>query len=243
MSESRESARCRLAVALDVPELARAREIAESLGNAAGLVKVGLELFVAHGPRAVEAATAGGAAIFLDLKVHDIPRTAAAAVRSASRLGARYLTIHALGGPAMIAAARRAADEAGPNGPRLLAVTVLTSHDDDELRRVGLAGTPADEVTRLARMAVDAGAHGLVASALEAASLRDALGDGPDIVTPGIRPAGAARGDQARVATPCDAISAGATAIVVGRPIVAAPDPAAAARSIVDEIASALADA
>ncbi len=230
----------RLVVALDAPDLEAAQRLAGALGNKVGTFKVGLELFARCGPAAVEAAARFGAAVFLDLKVHDIPRTAAAAVKSAAALSARLLTLHALGGPAMIAAAREAAEACGTARPKLLAVTVLTSHGPDELGRIGLPGTPEDNVLRLARMAVDAGADGLVASPREAAALRRTLGRRPLIVTPGIRPSGSAAGDQVRTATPGDAIRAGADLLVVGRPIVAAPDPAAAADAILAEIAAAL---
>ncbi|MBP7148100.1 MAG: orotidine-5'-phosphate decarboxylase [Acidobacteria bacterium] len=229
----------RLAVALDVPTLEGARMLVRALTGRVGVFKVGLEQFVAHGPAAVEVAAAGGAGVFLDLKVHDIPRTAAAAVRSAAALGARLVTLHALGGPAMIAAAREAAESVGASRPWLLAVTVLTSHDAAELDRIGLPPRPEQEVLRLARMAIAAGADGLVASALEARALREALGPEPLLVTPGIRPAGADAGDQARVATAGDAIRAGASILVVGRPIVKAADPAAAADRLVEEIAAA----
>ncbi len=231
----------RLCVALDVPDLGRVRDLARTLGGRVGTFKVGLEAFVAHGAAALEAARAGGAGIFLDLKLHDIPRTVGAAVRAAGGLGAELLTVHALGGPAMISAAREAAEAMGPARPRLLAVTVLTSHGPDELEALGLAGPPAEAVLRLARLAIRAGADGLVASAREAPALRAALGPDVLLVTPGIRPAGAARGDQVRVTTPADAIRAGSDLLVVGRPIVAAEDPAAAADAILAEIRAALA--
>jgi len=232
----------RLAVALDVPDLARVRALATTLAGRVGTFKVGLEAFVAHGAAAIEAARAGGAGIFLDLKLHDIPRTVAAAVRSAGRLGADLLTLHALGGPAMVAAAREAAEALGPDRPRLLAVTVLTSHGPDDLEALGLVGPPEEAVLRLARLALAAGADGLVASAREAPALRAALGPEPLLVTPGIRPAGAARGDQVRVTTPADAIRGGSSLLVVGRPIVAADDPAAAAEAILAEIRDALSE-
>lgn len=230
-----------LAVALDVPELALAQQLAARLGPRAGVFKIGLELFIAEGPRAVEATTGHGAGLFLDLKLHDIPRTVAAAVRTAGRCGARYLTLHALGGPAMIAAAREAAESLGPDRPRLLAVTVLTSHDELELRRIGLPRSPDDEVLRLAAQSLAAGADGLVSSPQELVRLRSELGRAPLIVTPGVRPAGTDRGDQARTATPAEAIRAGADLLVVGRPIVAAPDPVAAADALLAEIATAVA--
>ncbi len=234
-------AAARLAVALDVPDLERLRALATTLGNRVGTFKIGLEAFVAHGAAAVDAARSAGADIFLDLKLHDIPRTVAAAVRSAGRIGVDLLTLHALGGPAMIAAAREAADSLGPGRPRLLAVTVLTSHGRDDLAAIGLAGPPEEAVLRLARLAIEAGADGLVASAREAPALRAALGPDPLLVTPGIRPAGAARGDQVRVTTPADAIRGGSSLLVVGRPIVGAENPAAAADMILAEIRDALA--
>jgi orotidine-5'-phosphate decarboxylase len=230
----------KLVVALDAPDLQEGRRLAAVLAGKVGAFKVGLELFTRCGPAAVEAASACGAAVFLDLKVHDIPRTAAAAVKSAAALSARFLTLHALGGPAMIAAAREAAEAFGEARPKLLAVTVLTSHGPDEMARIGLAGTPEANVLRLARLAVDAGADGVVASPREASSLRRELGATSLIVTPGIRPSGSAAGDQVRTATPAEAIRAGADLLVVGRPIVAAPDPAAAAEAILAEIAAAL---
>lgn len=238
---TRLAATSRLAVALDVPELGAVEPLLHALRGRAGVVKVGLELFVKAGPEAVALARRAGFDVFLDLKLHDIPRTVEAAVASAATLGVSLLTLHATGGPAMIRAAREGAERAGASRPRLLAVTVLTSHDAAELTAIGLAPDPAAEVERLARMAIDAGADGLVASAQEARRLRALLGPGALIVTPGIRPSGAEHGDQKRVATPKSAIADGASLLVVGRPIVAAPDPAAAADAILDEIASALA--
>lgn len=229
-----------LAIALDVPGIEEASRLAAILGPRAGTFKVGLELFAAYGPSAVETARSHGASLFLDLKLHDIPRTVAAAVRNTAGLGARYLTLHALGGPGMITAAREASEECGHNRPLLLAVTVLTSHSPEELKRVGLSGTPGEEVMRLARMSVEAGADGLVCSPQEVAALRDVLGPGPILVTPGVRPKGEEAGDQARVATPGEAIARGADVLVIGRPIVKAPDPAAAADRVLAEIEAAL---
>lgn len=235
----------RLIVALDVPELGGARALATALSGKVGTFKVGLEQFVAHGLAAVDAARAGGAEIFLDLKIHDIPRTAAAALRSAGALGVRFTTLHALGGSAMIAAAREAAEAsavAGAPRPQLLAVTVLTSHDAQSLAELGLAAdSPEENALALARLALAAGADGLVASALEAPRLRRELGDGFWLVTPGIRMPGEAAGDQARVATPADAMRAGASHVVVGRPIVRAQEPRAAAERILTDLASGLA--
>jgi orotidine-5'-phosphate decarboxylase len=230
----------RLVVALDVPDLGGARALATTLSGKVGVFKVGLEQFVAHGPAAVEAARTGGAAIFLDLKIHDIPRTAAAAVRSAGTLGVRFTTLHALGGREMVAAAREAAESCGAARPQLLAVTVLTSHDAASLAALGLASdSPEVNALRLARLALEAGADGLVASALEAPRLRRELGDGFWLVTPGIRLPGEAHGDQARVATPAEAVRGGASHVVVGRPIVQAGDPRAAAERVVADLASA----
>jgi len=221
----------RLIVALDTPDITRAEAMAGLVAPSAGLVKLGLELFCAAGPLAL-ARLAAHRAVFLDLKLHDIPNTVAGAVSSLAPLGAAMLTLHAGGGPAMIAAARRAAEAAGAARPILLAVTVLTSMDAEQLGVVGVAGGPAQQVLRLARMAMDSGADGLVCSPREVSLIRDALGEGPLLVVPGIRPAGSAADDQARIATPEDAIAAGADWIVVGRPITEAADPAAAARAI-----------
>ncbi len=225
----------RLIVALDVPGSARAAALAAQVAPHAGLVKLGLELFCAEGPPAL-AAVGAHAPVFLDLKLHDIPNTVAGAVRALAPLGAAMLTLHAGGGPAMIAAAREAAEAAGPARPMLLAVTVLTSMDAATLHGIGVAGGPAQQVLRLARMAMDSGADGLVCSPREVALIRDALGDGPALVVPGIRPAGAALGDQSRVATPEEAVRDGADWIVVGRPVTGAADPAAAARAIAESL-------
>ncbi|MBX9748480.1 MAG: orotidine-5'-phosphate decarboxylase [Roseococcus sp.] len=221
----------RLIVALDTPHLPHAEALARQVAPAAGLVKLGLELFCAAGPPAL-ARLASHAPVFLDLKLHDIPNTVAGAVGSLAPLGASMLTLHAGGGPAMITAARKAAEAAGAARPILLAVTVLTSMDAEQLGAVGVAGGPAQQVLRLARMAMDAGADGLVCSPREVSLIRDALGEAPMLVVPGIRPLGSAAGDQARIATPADAVAAGADWIVVGRPITEAADPAAAAAAI-----------
>ncbi|MDB5415061.1 MAG: orotidine 5-phosphate decarboxylase [Rubritepida sp.] len=225
----------RLIVALDTPDLARAEALAMQVAPAAGLLKLGLELFCAAGPPALERLRAR-APVFLDLKLHDIPNTVAGAVGSLAPLGAAMLTLHASGGPAMITAARRAAELAGAARPILLAVTVLTSMDAETLGAIGVMDSPAQQVLRLARMAMDSGADGLVCSPREVALIRDALGETPMLVVPGIRPAGSAAGDQARIATPQDAVAAGADWIVVGRPITEAADPAAAARAIVSSL-------
>jgi orotidine-5'-phosphate decarboxylase len=218
----------RLCAALDFGAWAAAEEFARAVSPEVGLLKVGLELFAAEGPAVVRRAAGLGRPVFLDLKLHDIPNTVEGAARSAAACGAALLTVHASGGAEMIRAAVRGA---GP-GVRVLAVTVLTSLDDAALARVGLAGPAQSAVLRLAELALDAGAHGVVCSPLEVAAVRGALGPGPLLVVPGVRPAGAARGDQARVATPREAVRAGADVLVIGRPLRDAADPAGAARAI-----------
>ncbi len=228
----------RIIAAIDTADLARAEALAGVLAPpACGMLKVGLELFGAAGPEAVRR-LAARAPVFLDLKLHDIPNTVAGAVRALAPLGPALLTLHAAGGPAMIAAAREAA-ESGAARPALLAVTVLTSLDAATLAATGIAGGTVQQVLRLARLALDAGADGLVCSPQEVARLRDAFGAAPLLVVPGVRPAGSAAGDQARVATPAEAVRAGADWIVVGRPITGAADPAAAAAAIGAEAATA----
>ena len=225
----------RLIAALDTAQPGQARTWAKALAPHCGLLKLGLEFFAANGPDGVRAV--GGGPVFLDLKLLDIPATVAGAVRALALLAPRMITVHAAGGAAMIAAARAALDAAGPAPPLLLAVTVLTSLDAAGLRATGVADAPGPQALRLARLALGAGADGVVCSAHELPVLRDALGAGPVLVVPGIRPAGAAVGDQARVTTPRQAIDAGADWIVVGRPITGAADPAAAAAAIAREVA------
>ncbi|RMG84836.1 MAG: orotidine-5'-phosphate decarboxylase, partial [Candidatus Dadabacteria bacterium] len=216
---------------------------AERLRGEVGGLKVGLELFVSEGPGLVRDLVGRGWPVFLDLKFHDIPATMAGAARAAGRLGVRIVNVHALAGPEGMAraaeAAREGAREEGFPPPLVLAVTVLTSHGPDDLDALGLAGPPASAVGRLAALARGAGCDGVVASAEEAPALRAAWPEAV-ILTPGIRPAGADRGDQTRVATPAGAVRAGADHLVVGRPIRQAPDPVAAARRIVAEVAGAL---
>jgi orotidine-5'-phosphate decarboxylase len=224
--------RCGLCVALDAPDLATAEGWARAVAPHAGLLKVGLELFSAEGGAAVRRIAAQGP-VFLDLKLHDIPNTVAGAVRSLAPLRPAFLTIHAAGGAAMVAAAREAAERAGGAArTRILAVTVLTSLDAAALAETGVAGGPVQQVLRLARLAVAAGADGLVCSPREVAPLRDALGEGPALMVPGVRPAGSAADDQARTATPEEMAAAGADFVVVGRPVTRAPDPGAAAAAI-----------
>jgi orotidine-5'-phosphate decarboxylase len=226
-------ARDRLIVALDVPNASAARVIAGQVGDAAGFIKVGKQLFTAEGPPVVRDLVASGRRVFLDLKFHDIANTVAGAVTSAAQLGVSMLTVHASGGSKML---RAAVEAAGPSGPMVLAVTVLTSLNDQDMTEIGVAGRASDQVLRLAGLARACGCPGIVASPSEAAEIRRELGTGFAIVTPGIRPSGSQVGDQARVATPADAIGAGATHLVVGRPITADKDPAAAARRVLAEI-------
>lgn len=232
-------ARERLIVALDVPDAAAAGELIQKLGSSCCWVKVGLELFAAAGPAVVESILRRGYRVFLDLKFHDIPNTVAGAVRSAARLGAEMLTIHAAGGPAMIETAQDALNGL-KNAPELLAVTVLTSMDPEQLRASGVAREPAEQVELLGQMALAAGIRGFVCSPQEVERMRALTGPEGVLVVPGIRPAGAETGDQKRIATPTDALKAGASYLVVGRPITQAADPAAAAEAIIKEMAAAL---
>jgi orotidine-5'-phosphate decarboxylase len=229
------NAKDRLIVALDVPSAGQARELAAQLSGICRWVKVGLELYLAAGALIVEELAGQGYSVFLDLKFHDIPNTVAGAVRSAASMGASLLTIHAAGGPAMLRAAAEAA-AATSDAPQLLAVTVLTSMDRAQLAAIGIEVRAAEQVLRLARMAIDADVRGLVCSPEEVALLRRELGPDPRLVVPGIRPAGAEAGDQKRIATPGDAIRGGASQLVVGRPITQAPDPVKAAEAILAEI-------
>ena len=225
-----------LIVALDVPTAAALQAVLGRLPSAVTFGKVGLELFTAEGRRALDPLAARGMRLFLDLKFHDIPRTVARAVHAASTLGASLMTVHACGGRDMLKAAAEAAAEAGPARPRLIAVTTLTSLNQADLADLGIARTLAEQALRLGEMALASGIDGLVTSVHEAAELRRRFGPDPILVTPGIRPAGADAGDQKRIATPADAVRAGADFLVVGRPLTDAPDPAAAALSLIAEI-------
>jgi orotidine-5'-phosphate decarboxylase len=220
----------RLIVALDTADMARAAGWAQAVAPHCGLFKLGLEFFLANGAAGVRAIA--GRPIFLDLKLHDIPNTVQGAVRAVLPLAPRMLTVHAAGGTAMLAAARQAVEASGAVRPMILAVTVLTSLSAADLAATGVGDAPDAQALRVARLAVDAGADGLVCSPLEVAMLRDALGPRPALVVPGIRPAGSAAGDQARTMTPAAAVAAGADWIVVGRPITAAADPGQAAAAI-----------
>jgi orotidine-5'-phosphate decarboxylase len=232
-------ARERLIVALDVPDATSAMRLVAELEGTCSWFKVGLELFVAAGPAVLEPIVGRGHNVFLDLKLHDIPNTVAGAVRSAAGLGVRMLTVHAGGGPAMLAAAKNAlAGVANP--PELLAVTVLTSMDAEQLHAVGVDRAASSQVEVLARIGWDAGIRGFVCSPQEVEAVRRLTGPEGVLVIPGIRPAGAAVGDQKRVAGPADALRLGASYLVVGRPITLADDPAKAAAGILEEMAGAL---
>jgi orotidine-5'-phosphate decarboxylase len=233
-----DEARNCLIVGLDLPDASSALALVDRLDENCRWFKVGLELFVSAGPAVVEALLKRGHKVFLDLKFHDIPNTVAGAVRSAAGLGVQMLTVHASGGPAMLAAARGALDGMS-DPPELLAVTVLTSMDSEQMQAVGLGREPAGQVALLARMGLLAGMRGFVCSPQEVATLRELTGPEGVLVVPGIRPAGAELGDQRRVATPGDALRAGASYLVVARPIVQAADPAAAAKAILHEMAEA----
>lgn len=217
-----------IAVALDAPDAETAARWAQAVVPHVAVVKVGLELFCRTGPSVVQSVRgASGTELFLDLKLHDIPNTVAGAVRAVHRLKPRYLTVHATGGAAMVRAAVDAAE-----GITIAAVTVLTSMDDEALDGVGLAGPSLDAVRRLATLAVTAGAGALVCSPVEVAAVRAEVGEGIVLITPGVRPAGADAQDQARVATPEQALADGADLLVIGRPITGAADPGAAAAQI-----------
>jgi orotidine-5'-phosphate decarboxylase len=222
----------RLIAALDAPGRAEADALVARLGGVPGWLKLGLELFCAEGPAIVAEHVGRGARVMLDLKLHDIPETVARATARVAALGAGLLTVHAGGGRAMLEAAVRAA-----GATRVLAVTVLTSLDDADLAQIGAQGPVRDLVVRRAELAIAAGCAGVVASPHEIAAIRAIAPPGFLIVTPGVRPAGAAAGDQKRVMTPREARLAGADLVVVGRPLRDAPDPAAAARAIVAELA------
>jgi orotidine-5'-phosphate decarboxylase len=222
-------------IALDVGDLAAAEAIVDKLGGLVPVFKVGLELFTAAGPRAVEAVLSRRAEVFLDLKVNDIPQQAAGAVRAAADIGVSYLTVHSNAGRATVRAATDASQE---DGPKILVVSVLTSLDDEGLREVGVERPTGDQVAAMARLASDEGAPGLVLGAGEVESVRRTH-PGLFLVTPGIRPAAADVADQRRVGTPGAAVAAGADMLVVGRPVTGATDPAGALEAILREIAEA----
>jgi orotidine-5'-phosphate decarboxylase len=228
-------------VAIDTTDLVEAKSAASRLRDAVGGIKLGLEFFVAHGPAGVRAVMdeAGGLPLFLDLKLHDIPNTVAGAVRAAAALNPRYITIHAAGGPAMLRAAADAAAQAGSaqRRPKLLGVTILTSLGAEDLERTGFAARPMTQhVEALARLAREGGLDGVICSPHEVADLRRAMGPEFVLMVPGVRPSWAGADDQKRVMTPAEAMRAGATHLVIGRPIMKAADPLEAARRIVAEI-------
>ena len=227
----------KLIVALDFDRADDARRLVDTLTPGDCRLKVGKALFTRAGPMLVESWVRDGWDVFLDLKFHDIPNTVAGACRAAADLGVWMVNVHALGGPAMLAAARAAIDEGAGHRPLLTAVTVLTSHDQTTLDAVGLGGPPPEAVTRLTGLAAAAGLDGVVCSGQEAAQVRAEHGETFRRVTPGVRPRGATGDDQRRILTPADAIRAGATDLVVGRPITRAADPAQAVESIVNEMA------
>jgi orotidine-5'-phosphate decarboxylase len=223
-------------VALDFPSRAEALALVEQLDPTRCRLKVGKELFTRSGPALVETLVGKGYEIFLDLKFHDIPNTVAGACRAAADLGVWMVNIHALGGRRMMEAAREAVDKSA-HAPKLIAVSILTSMAEADLAEIGLAGSPAENVQRLARLARQAGMDGLVCSPQEVAMLCEQMGSDFDLVTPGIRPAWSEKGDQSRITTPAQAIALGSTYLVIGRPITAAPSPLEALQRIEEELA------
>jgi len=235
MAEKIELIGPRVVVALDYPDPQQALDFVDRVDPSQCRLKVGKELFTRGGPQLVEKLAGKGFDIFLDLKFHDIPNTVAKACQAAAELGVWMMNVHALGGRRMMEAAREAlATTARP--PHLIAVTILTSHSQEELGEIGLTGTPAENVVRLAGLAKSAGIDGVVCSAQESQLLRDQLGDDFLLVTPGIRPASASLDDQRRVMTPVDAVSAGSSYLVIGRPITAADNPTGVLLTINSEI-------
>src|SRR3954453_5735069 len=229
------SARDRLMLSLDVPNAAEAQRLVRTIGDTASIYKIGKQLFTSEGPALVRDLVSSGRKVFLDLKYHDIPNTVASAVSSAAELNVAMLTVHASGGSKMLRAAAEAAAQSASK-PLVLAVTVLTSMADEDLHEIGIAGSAQEQVLKLAKLAEKARIGGLVASPSELKALRQTIGQEMKIVTPGVRPEGSDKGDQARVATPPEAIANGADYIVVGRAITAAADPAAAAAAILADI-------
>jgi len=228
------SGREQLIVALDASSAAQAQKIVSSLGDTVSFYKVGMQLYTAEGPAIVRDLVGSGRRVFLDLKYHDIPNTVGAAIREAGRLGVSLLTVHSFGGSKMLRAAAEAARESNP-AMKVVAVTVLTSMDQEALNEI-MHGNLEEQVVYVAGLALKAGCHGVVSSAREVRALRNRLGDDFLVVTPGVRPTGAAHGDQARVVTPAEAIAAGSTHLVVGRPITGAANPVQEAEKIIREI-------
>lgn len=225
----------RIIVALDFEREADALSLVERLEPSRCRLKVGKEMFTRSGPQLVEKLVSKGYDVFLDLKFHDIPNTVAGACRSAADLGVWMINVHALGGKRMMVAAREALEKSG-NRPRLIAVTILTSMGEDDIAQIGLSGTPAENVTRLALLAQEAGLDGVVCSPREVAELRETIKADFNLVTPGIRPAWSEKGDQTRITTPADAIRLGSDYLVIGRPITGAEDPMSALAKIEEEL-------
>ncbi len=230
-----DESRCQLILALDLPTREEAFALLDRLDGSVQWIKVGLQLFTAHGPDFVREIADRGHRVFLDLKLHDIPNTVAKAVQSIATLPVEMLTLHAAGGPEMIRWAEQARAEHAPE-LTLLGVTVLTSMDGQQLRAINIQASPEEQVLHLASLALESGIQGLVCSPLELAPLRKAIGSRPVLVTPGIRPAGSASDEQKRILTPAQAAAGGSSYIVVGRPILQADDPAEAARAIRAEL-------
>lgn len=230
----------RIFCAVDTPKLDDALLLAELLSGEVGTLKLGKEFFTANGPEGVHRISKLGQKIFLDLKFHDIPNTVAGAIRAAKRTECEVLTVHASGGLAMLRAAAEAANEPGEKCPKIFAVTVLTSLNDNDLADVGQVGVLQEQVLRLARLAEVSGLHGVVCSPWEVNLLRSEMKDNFALVVPGVRPEWAGEDDQKRVMTPGEAVAAGADYLVIGRPITSARDPVGAARRIVDEMAAAV---
>lgn len=234
--------RDKLIVALDLPDAEEALSLARTLSGQAGWVKVGMTLLYSAGPDIIRELRSMGFKVFVDLKLHDIPHQVEGACKTLTRAGANMITVHASGGRAMLEAAVKAtaaaADKFKAPRPFVVAVTVLTSLDDASLAEVGVSRTSAEQVESLALLAREAGCDGVVCSPLEAEAVRSVIGADALIVTPGIRPEGDAAGDQVRVATPSAALAAGASHLVIGRPVTGAPDPVGAARSILKEMSA-----
>jgi orotidine-5'-phosphate decarboxylase len=224
----------KIIIALDVPDTDGALRLLDSLGESPSVVKIGLELFTSQGPSVVKAVQSRGCQVFLDLKFHDIPNTVAHAVKSAAGLGVAMTTLHASGGPVMMEAAAKAATG---SDLLILAVTVLTSMDSPQLSSIGINVEPKEQVLRLAGLACASGIGGIVCSPLEVAAIRESLGNGLRIVTPGVRPSWASAGDQKRVMTPSEAVKAGSDWLVIGRPITAAESPKEAYAKVIAELA------
>lgn len=226
----------RIYVALDTPDVEAAIAMTRQLAGHVGGVKLGKEFFVANGPDAARAVGGLGMPVFLDLKFHDIPNTVAGAIRSALPLDPAILNVHAMGGSAMMKAAKQTLDSGSGSAPMLIAVTVLTSLGDEDLAELGVAASAEDQVVRLAKLTKACGLDGVVCSPREIGPIRAACGDDFKLVVPGIRPTWSATGDQKRITTPADAVAAGADYLVIGRPITSADDPVQAAQMIADEI-------